>query len=109
MPSRSLTPLKVFESNVADAQALLALTRSLSNSRKRRMRAELRESIGTVLGLAKSKRAHLDCVESQDVFLVLKPGCKLQRHDFHEISLRPMLRQSVVAIAAAVESYVAEK
>ena len=109
MPSRSLTPIKVFESNIADAQALLALTRGLSNSRQRRMRAELRESVGNVLHLAKPRRAQLDCVESQDVFLVLKPGCKLRRHDFDEVSLRPMLRQAVVAIAAAVESYAAEK
>jgi hypothetical protein len=57
----------------------------------------------------KGKWDSLDCVESDDVFVVLKPGGAARRAHFTEAELRPLLRQAVVAAAAAVESYVAEK
>lgn len=40
---------------------------------------------------------------------MLKPGGSVQRDYFTEPELRPLLRQALVAVAAAVESYVAEK
>jgi hypothetical protein len=43
------------------------------------------------------------------LFVVLKPGGAVGREHFTEAELRPLLRQAVVAISAAVESYVAEK
>ena len=110
MPGRAKpTPLEVFEENIADAQRLVDLSKALVNGRKRRMRRELRESVGQVIGLPRRRWDGLDCVESDDVFVVLKPDGNVRREHFTEAELRPLMRQAVVAIAAAVESYVAEK
>jgi hypothetical protein len=103
------SPLQVFEENIADAQRLVDLSRALVNGRKRKMRRELRESFGGTMGLPRKRWEDLDCVESDDVFLILKPDGNSRREHFTEAELRPLLRQAVVAIAAAVESYVAEK
>ena len=103
------TPIEVFDSNIADAARLIAMTRALLNTRTYRMRRELRESIGAALNLPKKDWDGLDCVESGEVFVVLKEGGAVQREHFTERELRPLLRQAIVAIAAAVESYVAEK
>ena len=48
-------------------------------------------------------------VAISELFRVLKPGGAATREHFTEPELRPLLRQAVVAISAAVESYVAEK
>ena len=61
------------------------------------------------MGVGKRRRLELDCVESAEVFIVLKPGGSLHREHFAEPYLRPLLRQSIVAVAAAVETYVADK
>lgn len=106
-PKRS--PIVVFEDTIADAEWLIRLNETLRDTRTNRMRAELREAIGSALHLSKRDRARLDRAESQDVMLVFKPGSGCSRSDFQETTLRPLLRQAVVAIAAAVESYVAEK
>src|SRR4051812_28085212 len=103
------TPIEVFEANIGDAERLLAFTRAMTNGRKNGMRRELRESVGHALKIAKRRWCDLDCVESADVFVVLKPGGQVARSHFTERELRPLLRQAVVAISAAVESYVAEK
>lgn len=73
------------------------------------MRRELREAVGRALGFSQKHWEALDCVESADVFLVIKPDGRFARHHFNEAELRPLLRQAVVAISAAVEAYVAEK
>jgi len=73
------------------------------------MRRELRESVGTALKLPQREWDKLDCVESGEVFVVLKGDGTIRREHFDEQELRPLLRQAIVAIAAAVESYVAEK
>jgi len=106
---RKPTPIEVFDANIADAERLLAFARALTNGRKYRLRRELRESVGEALRLPKGTWDSLDCVESDDVFVVLKPGGAARREHFTEAELRPLLRQAVVAAAAAVESYVAEK
>ena len=105
----SRTPVQVFEDNMADAERLIALTRVLLNTRTRRMRAEMRDRVGEAIRVRHRDRTGLDCVESADVFVVLKPGGTAKREHFSEPELRPLLRQAVVAIAAAVVSYVAEK
>ena len=102
-------PIDVFEDNIEDAARLIALARALANTRKRRMRKELREAVGRALKVRKASWDDLDCIESDDVFLVLKANGGIRREQFTESELRPLLRQAVVAIAAAVESYVAEK
>ena len=103
------TPIQVFEDNITDADRLLHLTRVLLNTRTRQMRTELRDRVGEAMRVPRKKRADLDCVESDDVFLVLKPEGPARREHFAEPQLRPLLRQAVVAIAAAVESYITEK
>jgi hypothetical protein len=106
---RQLTPIEVFEANIGDAERLIAFARALTNGRKYGMRRELRESVGAALRVPKNKWGDLDCVESDDVFVVLMPGGAVRRAHFTQVELRPLLRQAVVAAAAAVESYVAEK
>jgi hypothetical protein len=103
------TPIDVFEANIADADRLLMLTRVLLNTRQRRMRQELGETVGAAIRVPQKKREVLDCVESDDVFVVLKPDGIARREHFTERELRPLLRQAIVAISAAVESYVAQK
>lgn len=102
------TPIKVFEDNISDAERLLMLTTVLINTRTRRIRSELRERLGTAMKIARRRWDELDCVESADLLVVLKPGGAARREHFDEPELRPLLRQAIVAVAAAVESYVAE-
>lgn len=73
------------------------------------MRTELRRNVGKALKLPIKDHDDLDCVESGDLFMLLKPGAAIERRHFTEAELRPLLRQAIVAIAAAVESYVAAK
>jgi hypothetical protein len=103
------TPIDVFEDNISGAARLIGLTKALENTRKYRMRKERREALGIALDLPKKDWDKLDWVESPDVFVILRPGGAFDRSDFTEPELRPLLRQAIVAIAAAVESYVAEK
>lgn len=92
-----------------DALQLIELTEALTNRRKRRMRAELREAFGDAMSVPKKHRGDLDCVESDQAFVVLKPDGSMTRDRFDADALRPLLRQAVVAIAAAVETYVADR
>jgi hypothetical protein len=100
---------QAFEDNIHDAHTLVALTRSLSNRRIRRMRRELREKVGTALGLSRKRWDQLDCVESKDLFVVFRPGARMSRDDFADSALRPLLRQALVAGCTAVETYVADR
>ncbi len=102
-------PLDVFEENLGDAEALLRFVDGFRNIRSRRMRSQIRESIGAVLRLSRKDRAALDRAESAHVYAVLLPGSPLNRSHFTDEGLRPLLRQSVVAISAAVETYVADR
>jgi len=94
---------------MGDAERLISLNEALTDTRTKRMRAELRDAIGSALHVPQRDRIHLDRAESDDVLIVVKPGSRCTRSHFDQIELRPLLRQAVVAIAAAVESYVAEK
>jgi hypothetical protein len=106
---RKPTPISVFETNIGDAETLLNLSRSLNNQRLRGMRRELREAFGSAMRIPKRDHAGLDCVESDDLFVIIKSTGGRSREDFSEQELRPLLRQAIVSVAAAVESYVAEK
>lgn len=101
-------PIEVFEANISDARRLIAFAQALENGR-RWTRVERRQAVGDALGIAKKHQRDLACVESADVFVVIKPGSSVLVQHFTEQELRPLLRQAVVAISAAVESYVAEK
>lgn len=104
-----LTARQAFDDNLADAEALVAVVHALRNRRVRRMRRELRERLGSALGVPKKHWDDLDCVESEDVFAVFKPGSRIDRHAVSETGLRPLLRQALVAACAAVETFVADR
>lgn len=103
------TPLEVFQENMEDAHQLLALANVLANTRTRSMRRERREAVGAALGYPKKQWGGLDCAESPELFIVIKPGAGITRHSFEQEALAPLLRQAVVAVSAAVETYVADK
>ena len=101
------SPMEAFQANMGDAERLVLLAAAFSNARTRRMRKELREKVGTALKIAKKGRDLLDFAESSDVFVVLKPGGRLDRANFNQHD--PLLRQAIVAACAAVETYLADK
>src|SRR5205807_5234548 len=96
---------QAFDDNIADAEILVQLARSLRNRRVYRMRTEKRAVLGNALGIAKKHHNALDCIESEDIFAVFPPGSRLTRDSFEETALRPLLRQSLVAACAAVETF----
>lgn len=101
------TPLEAFEHSMKDADLLVDLAEAFDNTRVRRMRRELRERIGSTLKLPRREWDHLDCVESADVFVVLKPGGRFTRADF--ANRAPLLRQAIVAGCAAFETYLGDR
>jgi hypothetical protein len=105
--TKRLPPLDAFKSNIADAEMLVAYARAFRNRRARRMRKELRKRVGEALNVPAKKQAALDCLESDHLFVVLKPDCGMGREQFDD--RRPLLRQAVVAACAALETYVADK
>jgi hypothetical protein len=103
-----LKPIDVFEANIGDAERLIGFARALENKR-RFTRLAKKRSVGRALGFPAKQHDALGCVESRDLFIVIKPSSAVKLEHFAEKELRPLLRQAVVAISAAVESYVAEK
>jgi hypothetical protein len=73
------------------------------------MRRELRERLGEALGLPKKHWEALDCIESDDLFAIFKPGARVDRDSISEPQLRPLLRQALVAACAAVETFVGDR
>jgi hypothetical protein len=104
---RKLTPEEYFEIHIDDAYKLLELAGGLTNSRKYRMRRELRERFGDALSITQQRWDEIDCVESPDLFVVFKPGSKIGREELDD--LRPLLRQSLVVGCAALETFVFDK
>ncbi len=103
---RKPSPLEAFELNIGDAEWLLDTARVLENRRLRRLRAELRDKLGEALRVPSKDWAKIDAIESDDLFIVLKPGAAVGRD--HVSDLAPLFRQSIVIAAAAVETYVAD-
>jgi hypothetical protein len=107
MPVKPIpSPLEAFESNINDAEWLLTTARGLQNRRTRRMRAELRERIGEALDVPVRERGSLDAIESDDLFIVVKPSASISRG--HVADLAPLYRQAIVIAAAAIETYVCD-
>ena len=104
---RKLSPHEAFESNIADAESLVSFAVAFKNKRSRRMRAELRDNVGGAIKVPAKERRDLDCIESDDLFMVFKPNSALSREDFED--LRPLLRQAIVAGCTALETYVADR
>lgn len=100
---------EAFDYNIEDAETLVLFADALRNRRVRRMRLEKRERLGEALGVARRDRDHLDCIDSEDLFAVFPPGSRLDREAFEERSLRPLLRQALVAGCAALETFSADR
>ena len=96
-----------FTENIKDAETLLSYAEGFNDQRKRRMRSELRDKVGEALSIPQRERQQLDCLHSEDVFMVFVPGGNLGNESF--LDLRPLLRQSLVAACASLETYVADK
>lgn len=80
-------PIESFKTNMADAEALVAYARHFTNQRVYSMRRELRSRIGDALRIPQREQDDLDCIESDGLFLVFKPGGGIGRQDFAD--LRP--------------------
>jgi hypothetical protein len=102
-----LTPLAAFEDNMADARGLVLLAEAATNLRVRRMRRELRERVGEAIRAPKKRWDELDCVESEDLFIVVLPDSRLGRSALQNQA--PLLRQAIVAGCAATETYLADR
>jgi hypothetical protein len=98
-----------FDDNLADARTLVAFADALRNRRVRRMRRELRERFGEAMGVGKKEWDSLDCIESDDLFAIFKPGSQVDRESVEGKNLRPLLRQALVAACAAVETFTADR
>ena len=101
------SPYEAFLDNIADAKALMTYARTFKNKRNRRMRQELRSRVGDALKVPVNQQEGLDCLQSDDLFVVFMPGGGISRDQFKD--LQPLLRQSLVAASAALETYVADK
>jgi hypothetical protein len=103
---RQQSPLEAFELNINDGLWLLETAGALRDKRVRRLRAEIREKLGDVLRVPVKDRGRLDAIESDDLFIVIKPSASVGRG--HVQDLDPLYRQAIVIAAAAVETYVAD-
>ncbi|MBM7168707.1 hypothetical protein JQK87_09855 [Streptomyces sp. G44] len=98
-----------FDLNMQDAEMLVELAKLLSNQRTYRMRRELRERLGSALSFPQKHWDGLECLENERVFITFKPGHAEWRERLEEPNLRPLLRQSLVAACAAVETFCADR
>lgn len=101
------TALEAFNINMADARHLVGIAEALTNTRRYRMRKELRDRIGAALKVPARDRDKLDCLQSPQLFVTFMPGAGISRSDFDDA--RPLLRQAVVAACAAGETYLADR
>ena len=101
------SPIEAFHANMADAHHLVAIAKALTNHSQRRMRSEVREKLGSALGIKRVDRELLDWSRSPDATVIILPGSKLVRDDFKD--QRALLRQAIVAGCAATETYLADK
>jgi hypothetical protein len=81
-----------FDLNIEDAKMLVEFARLLSNQRRRRMRIELRERLGSALDIPQRQRDDLDCLQNDRAFMIFMPGHASWRERLDEASLRPLLR-----------------
>lgn len=102
-----MTAREAFEDNMADAHHLVRVAKALTNVRQNRMRAELRRRVGAALALPQKDHEHLDCLQSDQLFVTFLPGSELKRQDF--VDARPFLRQALMAAAAAAETYIYDR
>ena len=105
--ANKLPPYQTFLHNVQDAELLLQFDRAFRNDRSNKMRTELRNQIGNILKVSAKQRDQMDCIQNTDLFIVFMPGGNLPKERFHNRT--PLLRSSLVAACAALETYVADR
>jgi len=71
------------------------------------MRTELRMRVGEALKVPARDRYAMDCIENGQLFVVFRDRSRLGKERFKD--LRPLLRQSIVAGSAALETFLADK
>jgi hypothetical protein len=86
---------------------MLAIADGLSDVRIQRMRSDQKQTLGAALKVPSVERGLLERAEGKEAWVIIKPGAGLRRDMFGRDALTPLVRQSVVVIAAAVEVYVA--
>ncbi|MBU8921646.1 MAG: hypothetical protein KOO63_07480 [Bacteroidales bacterium] len=96
-----------FEDNIADAEVLLKYARAFQNNRQRKMRSELKARVGEAIRVSARDRGKMDCLASDDLFVVFRDATKLGPARFKD--LRPLLRPAIVAACAAFETFVADR
>jgi hypothetical protein len=104
--STAPTPMEAFELNMADADLLVTFARGLDNKRQKRARVEFRSRIGDALRVPRRDQKKIDCIESADAVVVIKPNSNWSREILADV--RPLLRQALVAACAATETYLAD-
>ena len=104
---RKPTPREAFAANMEDALRLVTLSDLLTNIRTRRPRAEFRAKVGAALGIPRRDWDAIECIESQDLWVIISPHSEANGEDlgYHD----PMLRQAIVAGAAAFETFLADR
>lgn len=99
--------IDAFHDNMADAHLLVALADGLTSTRSRRVRVEVRQRLAEALRVPMRDRERIDVVETDDMWVVLKPEASLRRQDFDDH--KAILRQALVAACAATETYLADR
>ncbi len=99
--------LEAFKINIADAVLLIQYTKALSNTRKRKMREELRSRVGEAFRIPQKHQSKLDIIENDAAYVVFKDHASLGRSNFDD--LRPLLRQSILAACAAFETFLSDR
>jgi hypothetical protein len=94
---RKLSPREAFDANMKRAELLVKLAKALENRRRRRVRAELRERVGTALRIQKKKWPEIECVESDDLFVVFKPTAGTRPDDISDPDRCSDKRSSLLA------------
>jgi len=103
------SPLHDLYANLEDAERMLAFAAGLSDIRVRRMRADQKQTLGAALHVPSDRRESLERAEGAEAWIIIKPGANLRRDMFGAEALKPLVRQSVVVAAAAVEVYIAAR
>jgi ribosomal protein L18E len=95
-----MTPMTAFELNMADAHMLVQSAVAFDNQRAaRRMRAELRRRVGEALKVPQRRRDELNCLQSDDLFVVFLPGASVTPGHFGTVMGFKGLERPVVVLA----------
>lgn len=105
MPEKSRA-FQNFQKNTRDAELLLEYARAFRNELTYNMNRKRRKRVGEALDIAVKRRDELNWLVSDDLFVIFKPDGKLSRDSFRDPA--PLLRSSLVAACAALETYVAD-